>query len=230
MDKIRFVDLVTRKIATLVLRRDSVCVGGQYYEWLGLPGKCVPTTPGSMAELYKLAIPMDTPLLTGYILPDTIRPVAYYYVLFGFDNVRVNQILYDVRLGTYGVTIEDKFYPLAERDGVVCTELLPLRLCIGVGAIVRTGDQAKVVSYAPMELYARWLKAVIKQGPPMDLLIAVRSISSIIEDYEITIAKLREQITTVYADTATMFEDIVNQYLRMQSAVRKTVEQPQQQK
>lgn len=229
MEKIRVLDLVTRKHKAMTIGRDKLCVGPfEYSEYLGLPSKCIPITPSAVSQIYKIAMPTSDGLMAlGFILPDTVRLVESTYVLFSFSSVRVVTVLFDVRTATRGVIRDNAFLPLVEEIQLPCTEVGLNRLCVGIGDIVKADSYAKFVAYTTHEIYAKWLKAVVNQAPPQDLLIPLRAVSSIIEDYEVTIAKLREQITAVYADTATVFEAIVNQYLRQHQAILRATQQQQ---
>ena len=232
MEKIRFVNLVTRKIETLTLQQDKICLGGLSYQ-LGLPAKCYPITPSSMSQLYKLATPMaDGLLLFGYAMPDTIRVLSHVLILFSFTEAKSVMVFYDIRLGVFGTSPSpgDSF---KEVDGdlsrLACSSVAPFpNLCLGIGDLVQVDGKLKLFYLTVPEVYIRWARSVVNLGPPQDLLIPVRVVKEVVEDYEVAIAKLREQITAVYADTATVFENIMAQYIRQAQAVMRAQQQQPQ--
>lgn len=232
MERVKIFDLTTRKFKTITLRGDKLCVGSEYMEYIigTTIGKCFPITSVTTAQIYKIAMPTGDGLITvGYILPDTVRMVESQYVLFSFNSVKVVTVYFDTRTGQKGIVRDGEFLPLTNDTNLPCMDVGLSKLCVGVGDIVKADSGAKLVVFTTPDLYARWLRAVVSQAPPQDLLIPLRAITSLIEDYEMTIAKLREQITTMYTDTATVFEAIINQHLRQHQAILKAVQTGQQQ-
>ncbi|MEZ0319733.1 MAG: hypothetical protein ABWK05_07070, partial [Pyrobaculum sp.] len=150
---------------------------------------------------------------------------SHIFVLYTFTGAKVVMIYYDTRTGVYVSSNGDGFKEVRIDNMPPCASIPPLPpICTGIGDIIEIEGTLKLFYLTVGEVYSRWAKAAVGVGVPHELLIPVRVVTEIIRDYEAALAKLREQLTAVYADTATVFESIMAQYLRQAQSVARLLQ------
>lgn len=222
-------DRLSGKIKRATVKEDRLCVASTWEYYMGFGGRCYPMTPSRYSNLVSIAKPTAEGLLvSGYVLPDTIRLIHSYVVIYHPKGGEVHEVLYDLREDAVGISKDNAFLRLEGFDSLKCIDAYIYKVCVGFGALLTLPEEkmAKYVALMTEEEYRKYLEAVQLRDPsPWELLVER------VRLYEVFISQVIQELSRLgELRLAEYINAIATNFRRIQETVAPPRPPQQQQK
>lgn len=221
-------DRLSGKIKRATIKEDRICVASTWEYFTGFGGRCYPMTPSRYSSIVNIAKPTAEGLLaSGYILPDTIRLIHSYVVIYHPKGGEVHEVLYDLREDAIGISRDNAYLRLGGLDSLKCIDAYMYKVCVGFGALL-TIPEEKMAKFIPLmteEEYRKYLEAVQLRDPsPWELLVER------VRLYEVFISQVIQELSRLgEMRLAEYINAIAANFKRIQETVAPAPRPPQQQ-